>query len=86
MKRPSKHHQIFHTQLSTMHKDESPSESVADLNREGEHARGDDILFEEHELGNRDDSRDEEEDGKIHERWHDGTQPDIPLKTFDQRR
>lgn len=85
MKRPSKHHQIFHTQLSTMHKDESPSESVTDLNREGEHSRGDGILFEERELGSRDDSRDEEEGGKIEERWHDGGQPGIQMKTFDQR-
>ena len=85
MKRPSKHHQIFHTQLSTMHKDDSPSESVEDLNRDVEHTRGDEILFEERELGSKDDGRDEEEGGKVEERWHEGGQPGIQMKTLDQR-
>ena len=85
MKRPSKHHQIFHTQLSTMHKGDSPSESVMDLNKDGEHTRGDGIVLEERELGSRDDSRDEEEVGEVDERWHEGDQSGIRMKKFDQR-
>lgn len=88
MKRPSKHHQIFHTQLATMQKGDSRSDSVMDLNKEGEHAesehaRGDGIMLEERELGSRDENKDEEELGGIDEHWHEGGEQGMPMKTMD---